>query len=93
MSNDKAEGAHRRSEKVDINWRLAMSRLAIFVILPLITAFNLAALTINLSIPSRAAVGRMSYEELVRDQDFTRAVKSIAEACAVNVDLGRLKCQ
>lgn len=69
-----------------------MSRLVVFAILSLIAAFNLAALTINLSAPSRAAVGRMSYEELVRDPDFARAVKSIAEACAVNVDLGRLKC-
>jgi len=41
---------------------------------------------------SRAAVGGMSYQDLMRDPDFTRAVKSIAEQCSVNVDIARLKC-
>jgi hypothetical protein len=34
----------------------------------------------------------MSYQELVRDPDFTRAVKSIARDCNVNVDIGKLVC-
>jgi hypothetical protein len=34
----------------------------------------------------------MSYQDLLRDPDFTRAVKSIAEQCRVNVDIARLKC-
>jgi hypothetical protein len=33
----------------------------------------------------------MSYQDLLRDPDFTRAVKTIAEQCSVNVD--KLKCQ
>jgi hypothetical protein len=39
-----------------------------------------------------AAVRGMKYEELMRDPDFTRAVRSIAQECKVNVDLGALKC-
>jgi hypothetical protein len=35
----------------------------------------------------------MSYEDLLRDSDSTRAVKTIAEQCSVNVDLAKLKCQ
>jgi hypothetical protein len=35
----------------------------------------------------------MSYEDLLRDPDFTRAVKSIAEQCRVNVDLAKLSCR
>jgi hypothetical protein len=31
--------------------------------------------------------------DLLRDPDFTRAVKMIAEQCSVNVDLAKLKCQ
>ena len=34
----------------------------------------------------------MSYQELVRDPDFTRAVKSIAQDCKVNVDIAKLVC-
>jgi hypothetical protein len=70
-----------------------MSRTAILVaLLCLLSALNLFALIINNSPPSRAAVGGMSYQDLVRDPDFTRAVKSIAEQCKVNVDLATLKC-
>ena len=43
--------------------------------------------------PARAAVRGMSYQDLLRDADFTRAVKTIAEQCSVNVDIARLKCQ
>jgi hypothetical protein len=44
------------------------------------------------SLPSRAAVGGMSYADLMRDQDFTRVVKSIAQECRVNVDIAELMC-
>lgn len=70
-----------------------MSRRAIIVILSAVSALNLIALTVNFSLPSRAAVGGLMYQDLIHDDDFTRAVKSIAESCAVNVDLGKLKCQ
>ena len=65
---------------------------ALVALLSLLSALNAIALVINISVPSRAAVGGMSYEDLIRDQDFTRAVKSIAEECRVNVDIAILKC-
>ena len=65
----------------------------IFVTLCLLIALNGIAFVVNLTQPSRAAVRGMSYQDLVNDGDFTRAVKSIAEQCNVNVDLGKLKCQ
>ena len=43
--------------------------------------------------PAWAAVRGMSYQDLLRDPDFTRAVKTIAEQCSVNVDIAKLKCQ
>jgi hypothetical protein len=52
-----------------------------------------AVLRGQFSQPSRAAVRGMSYQDLLRDPDFTRAVKTIAEQCSVNVDLAKLKCQ
>lgn len=70
-----------------------MSRSATILTLCVVSALNLAALVVNLSLPSRAAAGSLSYQDLVDDSNFTRAVKSIAESCAVNVDLGKLKCQ
>jgi hypothetical protein len=69
-----------------------MSRRAINAMLCVMCALNVIALVVNISLPSRAAVGGMNYEQLVRDPDFTRAVKSITEACAVNIELGKLKC-
>ena len=59
----------------------------------LLSALNAVALVLNLSQPSKAAVRGMSYQDLLRDSDFTRAVKTIAEQCSVNVDVGKLKCQ
>jgi hypothetical protein len=59
----------------------------------LLSALNVVALVLNLSQPARAAVRGMSYQELLRDADFTRAVKTIAEQCSVNVDIAKLKCQ
>ena len=52
----------------------------------LLTALNLGVLVISISVPSKAANG------LVNDPDFARAVKSIVETCAVNVDLAKIKC-
>jgi hypothetical protein len=59
----------------------------------LLSALNVAALVLNLSWPARAAVRGMSYQDLMRDPDFTRAVRTIAEQCTVNVDIAKLKCQ
>jgi hypothetical protein len=63
------------------------------VLIASICLLNAVALAFNLSQPSRAAVHGMSYQELLRDSDFTRAVKTIAEQCSVNVDIAKLKCQ
>jgi hypothetical protein len=65
----------------------------VVVMLCLISALNLIAFAAAVSIPSRAAMGGLTYQELVRDSDFTRAVKTIAQLCAVNVDIGKLQCQ
>ena len=69
-----------------------MSRRALFAMLILVSALNVIALAINVSLPSKAAVGGMSYEDLMRDPDFTRAVKSIAQECKVNVGIAKLTC-
>jgi hypothetical protein len=69
-----------------------MSRSMMIATLSVVSALNLIALAVNLSLPSRAAVGGLTYQELVGSNDFARAVKSIVESCAVNVDIGRLKC-
>lgn len=58
----------------------------------LLSALNAVVLVLNLSQPSMAAVRGMSYQDLLRDPDFTRAVKTIAEQCSVNVDIAKLKC-
>ena len=68
------------------------SSLFLVVALCLLGGLNAIALMINLSQPSRAAVGGMSYENLVHDADFVRAVKSIAQECKVNVDIAKLAC-
>ena len=49
-------------------------------LLCLLSALNVIALVLNLPQVSRAAVGGMSYQDLLRDPDFMRAVKSIAQA-------------
>jgi hypothetical protein len=59
----------------------------------LLSALNVVALVLNLSWPAGAAVRGMSYQDLMRDPDFTRAVRTIAEQCSVNVDIAKLKCQ
>ena len=68
-----------------------MSRFSM-TLLGLLSALNVIALVLNLSQVSGAAVGGKNYQDLLRDPDFTRAVKSIAEQCTVNVDIARLKC-
>jgi hypothetical protein len=65
----------------------------ILITLCLLSALNAVALIFNVSRPASAAVRGMSYQELLRDSDFTRAVKTIAEQCSVNVDIAKLKCQ
>jgi hypothetical protein len=59
----------------------------------LLSVLNAIVLVLNLSQPSRAAVRGMSYQDLLRDPDFTRAVKTIAEQCSVNVDIAKLTCK
>ena len=69
------------------------AKIVVTTLLCLLGALNAIALAINLSQPSRAAVRATSYQDLLRDPDFTRAVKTIAEQCSVNVDIAKLKCQ
>jgi hypothetical protein len=69
-----------------------MSRKTAMVLMCLLTALNVGVVVLNTSIPSRAALGGMTYQDLVNDPDFTRAVKTIAATCKVNVDLGTLRC-
>jgi len=64
----------------------------LLVLLGLLSGLNAIALIVNLSQPSRAAIGGMSYQDLMHDPDFTRAVKSIAQECKVNVDIAKLSC-
>jgi hypothetical protein len=66
---------------------------ALIALLCLLGGLNAVAVALNLLQPSRAAVRGMSYQDLLRDPDFTRAVKTIAEQCSVNVDIAKLKCQ
>jgi hypothetical protein len=64
----------------------------VLMLLCLLSALNAIALIVNLSQPSRAAVAGMYYQDLMHDPDFTRAVKSIAQECRVNVDIAKLVC-
>jgi hypothetical protein len=59
----------------------------------LLNALNAVALVLNLLQPSKAAVRGMSYQDLLRDPGFTRAVKTIADQCSVNLDIAKQKCQ
>jgi len=49
------------------------------IALAVLIALNIVAFAINVSLPSRAAVGGMTYQNLVDDPDFTRAVQSIVQ--------------
>jgi hypothetical protein len=61
-------------------------------LLYLLGVLNVIALALNPSLSSRAIVTKTSYQQLLRDPDFTRAVKSIVEECSVNVDTAKVKC-
>jgi hypothetical protein len=71
---------------------LSRATTVLMALLCLLTALNTVALIVNLSQPSRAAVSGMSYQELVQDPDFTRAVKTVVQDCRVNVDIAKLSC-
>jgi len=62
------------------------------IALGFLTAFNATALVIDVSLPTKAAIGGKSYEELVGDPDFTRAVQSVVKKCKVNVDIAKVEC-
>ena len=68
-----------------------MSRRAKIAMLSL-TALNAIALVINVSLPTRAAVGGMTYNDLIADLDFVLAVQDIMQRCRVNVDIARMEC-
>jgi hypothetical protein len=71
---------------------ISMSRGAVIAALLFLLALDVVVLALNVSQQSRAAGAGVKYQDLVADPDFVRAVKSIAEKCRVNVDLGRLEC-
>jgi hypothetical protein len=48
-----------------------------------LTALNLGALALNLSISARATVAGMTARELARDRDFRQAVENVVEDCSV----------
>ena len=93
-SNEQARRRHALRPRCQIG-RSALSHRTKIVLIAacLLSALNAVALVLNLSQPTMAAVRGMSYHDLLRDSDFTRAVKTIAEQCSVNVDLAKLKCQ
>ena len=41
-------------------------------------------------VPSKGTEAK--YQQLLRDPDFTRAVKEIIQECTVNVDLAKVEC-
>jgi hypothetical protein len=55
-----------------------MSRRAKMILVGL-TALNAIVLAISISLPTRAAVGGKTYQDLVTDPDFTRAVQSVVQ--------------
>jgi len=57
-----------------------------------LTVLNAIALITNFSLPVGAAIAGKTYNDLISDPDFTRAVQSIAQKCRVNVDIARLEC-
>jgi len=69
-----------------------MQHRVMIAMLSLLIATNVLVLSVNVSRQSRAATDAMSYQKLMSDPEFVRAVKSIAEACTVNVDIAKLKC-
>jgi hypothetical protein len=61
-------------------------------LLCLLTVLNLGGVILHVSSSSRAAVAGMSYQDLIRDPDFMRAVQSIVQECKVNIELAKLAC-
>jgi hypothetical protein len=62
------------------------------IALGFLTAFNVVALVIDVSLPTKAEIGGKSYEELLGDPDFTRAVQFVVQKCKVNVDIATVEC-
>jgi hypothetical protein len=62
------------------------------VALIVLTVLNGLALAINISRPTRAAVGAKAYEDLLDDPDFTLAVQAVVEKCKLNLDIAKLQC-
>ena len=58
-----------------------------------LTVLNTLALAINISHPTKAAVGAKSYEDLLDDPDFTLAVQAVIEKCKLNLDIAKLQCE
>ena len=57
-----------------------------------LAVLNTLALAINISRPTKAAVGAKSYEDLLDDPDFTLAVQAVVERCKLNLDIAKLQC-
>ena len=57
-----------------------------------LTAVNGIMLFFNTSTSSRGAIAEMSYQDLINDPDFTRAVKSTVQECTVNVNVFKVFC-
>jgi hypothetical protein len=68
------------------------SMIALTALFCLLSVANGFMLFLNTATPSRAAIAGMSYQDLIRDPDFMRAVKTIAQECKVNVDIAKLVC-
>jgi hypothetical protein len=62
------------------------------VVLIVLTVLNALALAINISRPTKAAIGAKSYEDLLDDSDFTLAVQAVVEKCKLNLDIAKLQC-
>ena len=62
------------------------------IALVVLTLLNALAWAINISLPTKAAVGSKSYEDLLDDPDFTLAVQAVIEKCKVNLDIAKLQC-
>ncbi len=60
------------------------------LLLGILTAANLGALAVNVSIQAKAEVAGMNKMQMVRDRDFRYAVEYIVEDC--KVDDGKIKC-
>jgi acyl-CoA reductase-like NAD-dependent aldehyde dehydrogenase len=69
-----------------------MSRKTALLLMFVLTAFNVGMIMVDISKPSQAAVGGKSYQALMHDADFARAVKAIVTGCKVNVDVANITC-